>query len=95
MAKFCTECGSAITDDMTVCPKCGTQLQPSAPQSNLETKKEEKTQPAENRPAIDPNVCPKCGAAFRPKTILRSHSHLKFNPQKRKQALIPFETTGH
>lgn len=64
MAKFCTECGHAITDGMTVCPECGTRLEESAPQ----TAQEPKTQPVPEKKEPDKtaDVCPKCGKPYRP-----------------------------
>ena len=65
MAKFCTECGHAITDEMTVCPECGTKLQNGTPPTAPTTEKpEEKKEP--EKASVNPDVCPKCGTPYRP-----------------------------
>lgn len=65
MARFCTECGHAITDDMTVCPECGTRLQDNTPQAAPSPEKPPEKKESEKTTA-NPDVCPKCGTPYRP-----------------------------
>lgn len=64
MAKFCTECGHALTEETTVCPECGTRVQNSANPSPEKKTEAQKAIPTENRQAAE--VCPKCGTPYRP-----------------------------
>ena len=64
MAKFCTECGHALTEETTVCPECGTRVQNSASPSPEKKAEAQRAIPAENRQAAE--VCPKCGTPYRP-----------------------------
>ncbi len=66
MAKFCTECGHALTDEMTFCSECGTQIPNKTPQANPSPEKTEKPQQqmqTKRKPAEE--VCPKCGTPYR------------------------------
>ena len=60
MAKFCTECGHALTEETTVCPECGTRVQNSASPSPEKKAEAQRAIPTENRQAAE--VCPKCGS---------------------------------
>lgn len=51
MAKFCTECGHALTEETTVCPECGTRVQNSANPSPEKKTEAQKAIPTENRQA--------------------------------------------
>ena len=64
MAKFCTECGHALTEETTVCPECGTRVQNSASPSPEKKAEAQRAIPTENRQAAE--VCPKCGTPYRP-----------------------------
>lgn len=64
MAKFCTECGHALTEETTVCPECGTRVQNSANPSPEKKTEAQKAIPTENRQAEE--VCPQCGTPYRP-----------------------------
>lgn len=64
MAKFCTECGHALTEETTVCPECGTRVQNSANPSPEKKAEAQRAIPTENRQAAE--VCPKCGTPYRP-----------------------------
>ena len=64
MAKFCTECGHALTEEATVCPECGTRVQNSASPSPEKKAEAQRAIPTENRQAAE--VCPKCGTPYRP-----------------------------
>ena len=55
MAKFCTECGHALTEETTVCPECGTRVQNSANPSPEKKAEAQRAIPTENRQAADPN----------------------------------------
>ena len=64
MAKFCTECGHALTEEATVCPECGTKIQNSANPSSGRTEETQKATQTDTRQAEE--VCPKCGTPYRP-----------------------------
>ena len=64
MAKFCTECGHALTEETTVCPECGTRVPNSASPSPEKKAEAQRAIPTENRQAAE--VCPKCGTPYRP-----------------------------
>ena len=64
MAKFCTECGHALTEEATVCPECGTKVQNSANPSSGRTEETQKATQTDTRQAEE--VCPKCGTPYRP-----------------------------
>lgn len=64
MAKFCTECGHALTEEATVCPECGTKVQNSANPSSGRTEETQKATQTDTRQAEE--VCPQCGTPYRP-----------------------------
>lgn len=64
MAKFCTECGHALTEEATVCPECGTKIQNSANPSSGRTEETQKATQTDTRQAEE--VCPQCGTPYRP-----------------------------
>lgn len=64
MAKFCTECGHALTEEATVCPECGTKVQHSANPSSGRTEETQKATQTDTRQAEE--VCPQCGTPYRP-----------------------------
>lgn len=63
MAKFCTECGHALTEEATVCPECGTKIQNSANPSSGRTEETQKAPQTDTRQAEE--VCPQCGTPYR------------------------------